>query len=120
MLALREILSRIGESAVRDLVRRVVEIGRAVRAYGPKEDIAEIGDTVFQNLQRHGEHVPSSLQWLSLRLKRGEAITDLSPTELWLLDPLMYYARSAGLIEALNYFESLRSRLREKLAKATL
>ena len=118
-LALREILSRIGESAVRDLVRRVVEIGRAVRAYGPKEDLTGIGDTVFKNLQRHGEHMPSSLQWLSLRLKRGEAITDLSPTELWLLDPLMYYARSAGLNEALNYFESLRSRLREKLARAS-
>jgi len=40
---------------------------------------------------------------------------NVPPTEAWLLDPLIRYARSAGLDEAVQYFEDLKERLLVKL-----
>lgn len=117
-ITVREVLARIGEPGVRELARRVVEVGRAVRAYQPAENTEEIADAVIANLKRHEEHVPSSIQWLGLRLKRPGPVTEISPTELWLLEPLTHYARSAGLSDALEYFQALKSTLHHKLSRA--
>jgi hypothetical protein len=61
--------------------------------------------------------VPSSLQWVGLRLRTGDLAADLTPTETWLLDPLIRYARSAGLDHSVAYFEMLKHDLLQKLIK---
>jgi hypothetical protein len=96
----------------------VFAIGRAVKAYGADESF----DTVLQNVlvtsHQHDDHVPSSLQWIGLRLRQGALTPELTPTEAWLLDPLVRYAHAAGLQESGNYFEALKARAMAKLALA--
>jgi hypothetical protein len=115
LLTVGEVLERVGEAQVRVLVERVVQVGRAVRAYGSSDDLEAVTQCALGNLRRHASHIPSSLQWLGLRQQRGEQVPGVSPTEAWLLDPLVHYARSAGLEEAVAYFTGLRESLEERL-----
>lgn len=114
-LTIGQILDTLGLKQIEDLGQRVVEVGKAVRAYGMNELPEPIISAVILNLQQHAEHIPSSLQWLGLKLRRGEAVSGIAPTELWLLEPLIHYARSSQLTGAVTYFESLRLRLNQRL-----
>ena len=119
-LTISQVLEKVGEERVRELGHQVIAVGRAVRAYGLHEEEESLLDAVLENLRAHGEHSPSSLQWLEMRLKQGQPVRSLTPTELWLLDPLIHYARSAELESATHYFENLKRGLQEKLQRAYL
>lgn len=120
LLTIGEILERLGEPAIVELTRWVVAVGKAVRAYEPQEQPEEIAAPVIQSLNQNAAHLPSSLQWLASRLTRREPIDTITPTELWLIDPLLHYARSAGLDSAVAYFDNLKTSLRRRLEHATL
>lgn len=114
-LTIGQILDTLGLKQIEALGQRVVEVGKAVRAYGMKELPEPIISAVILNLQQHAEHIPSSLQWLGLRLRRNETVSGIASTEFWLLEPLIHYARSAQLTDAVTYFETLKLRLKERL-----
>ncbi len=114
-LTIGQILDTLGLKQIESLGQRVVEVGKAVRAYGIKELPEPIISAVILNLQQHSEHIPSSLQWLGLRLRRNETVSGIASTELWLLEPLIHYARSAQLTDAVSYFETLKLRLKQRL-----
>src|SRR6185503_6586606 len=98
--------------------RRVFEVGRAVRAYGADERLESIFEQVLETNHQHDDHVPSSLQWVGLRLRQKQLDVQLTPTEAWLIEPLIRYAYAAGLNESAIYFEQLRDELLRKLTLA--
>jgi hypothetical protein len=116
-LTVEQIVSAEHESEIRRLAAEVFAVGQAVRAYGAAEEFEPIYRSLRETIELHREHVPSSLQWVGLRLRMGELGAELTPTETWLLDPLIRYARSAGLEHSVDYFEMLKHDLLLKLAK---
>jgi hypothetical protein len=117
-LTVGDILALDHVEAVRDLVVHVVDVGRAVRAYPADESIETIIAVMEASLRQHASHVPSSLQWIESGLRRGTLEPRLTPTEAWLLEPLIRYAHAAGLEDAAHYFEALTRRLEQRLALA--
>jgi len=117
-LTIKEILTPAHELEVRELVNQVIEVGKAVKAY----PLTENSDQVYLMLQEtchlHQNHVPSSLQWVDMKLRLGTLTPELTPTESWLIDPLIRYGMSAGLEDAVNYFAGLKQRLLQKLTLA--
>jgi len=116
-LRIEEIVVPEHEEEIRDLCQHVFKAGKAVKAYGPSDEFSDIFERLRGTLRPHESHVPSSLQWVDLRLRTGRLDVSVPPTESWLLDPLIRYARSAGLDEDAHYFEDLKERLMEKLAR---
>ncbi|HMJ65448.1 MAG TPA: hypothetical protein VK615_08850, partial [Candidatus Binatia bacterium] len=116
-LTVEQIVSPEREPEIRRLAAEVFAVGQAVKAYGRTEEFEQIYQPLRETLELHRAHVPSSLQWVGLRLRTGGLAAELTPTEMWLLDPLIRYARSAGLENAVEYFEELKERLLEKLLK---
>jgi len=117
-LTVAEILRDDGRGESHELTARVVEIGRAVRAYGPEEDVEAIWSEMLAGAATVAGHVPSSLQWIEQQLRLGQLQPRLTPTETWLLEPLIRYAHAAGLEEAARYFEKLTARVEHRLALA--
>lgn len=118
LLRVEEIVAPEREPEIRRLASEVFAVGQAVRAYAKTDQFEEIYKPLRATLDLHRSHVPSSLQWVGLRLRTGELAGELTPTENWLLEPLIRYARSAGLEESAEYFEELKRRLLKKLLKA--
>jgi hypothetical protein len=117
LLTVEQIVTAEHESEMRRLAAEVFAVGQAVRAYGPAEQFESVYASLRQTLDLHRSHVPSSLQWVGLRLRTGELGAELTPTETWLLDPLIRYARSAGLERSVAYFDGLKQQLLQKLMK---
>ena len=117
-LTIGEILRGESRDDAEELARRVIEVGRAVHAYRPDEHFDCLWAGIFQTCRELLEHVPSSLQWIEMQLQRGALEAHLTPTETWLLEPLIRYARAAGLEDAAHYFEQLTHRVESKLALA--
>ncbi len=107
---------RYGE--IRELVYRVLQVGQAVRAYGPQEDLEAMFQELLRSCQIHGGHIPSSLQWIAMKIRLGTLEPEITPTEAWLIDPLIRYALAGGLEGAAFYFEQLKRRLIQKLILA--
>src|SRR5258706_5126057 len=107
-LRIEEIVVPEHEEEIRDLCQHVFKAGKAVKAYGPSDEFSDIFERLRGTLRPHESHVPSSLQWVDLRLRTGRLDVSVPPTESWLLDPLIRYARSAGLDEDAHYFEDLK------------
>lgn len=118
LLRIREIFSDPADDELRELSGHLFAIGQAVRAYRPDEDFDLLHDTTLRLSKSAGEHFPSSLKWIESQLNAGTLSPQLTPTEKWLLDPLVHYARTAGLEDAADYFSSLRLRIEQKLALA--
>lgn len=118
LLTIREILAEEGTAETRELAQRVVEVGRAVRAYTPQDDFESIYAEVLASAREHLDHVPSSLQWIAQQLRRGTLQARLTPTETWLLEPLIRYAHAAGLEDAAHYFERLTRQIEVRLGLA--
>jgi len=114
-LRVEQILAPEREPEIRKLASEVFAVGQAVRAYAKTDEFEQIYRPLRETLDMHRSHVPSSLQWVGLRLRTGELAEELTPTENWLLEPLIRYARSAGLEQSAEYFENLKRRLLEKL-----
>ena len=117
-LRVEQIMVAEHEAEIQELTRHVFRVGQAVKVYGRLEDFGEAYEKVLESCRLHATHVPSSLQWVGLNLRLGRLEPALTPTETWLLDPLIRYARSAGLDETVRYFESLKERLLRKLVMA--
>ena len=118
LLRVEEIVAPEREPEIQRLASEVFAVGRAVRAYSKTDEFEQIYKPLRETLDLHRSHVPSSLQWVGLRLRTGELAEELTPTENWLLEPLIRYARSAGLEQSAEYFEELKRRLLRKLLKA--
>ena len=118
LLRIREIFSDCDNNELRELSGHLFAIGQAVRAYRPDEDFDQLHNNTLRISRGSGEHFPSSLKWIETQLNAGTLSPQLTPTEKWLIDPLVHYARTAGLDEAANYFSSLRQRIEQKLAFA--
>jgi hypothetical protein len=115
-LRVEEIVIAAHQEEIRHLAREVYRVGQAVKAYGPTEDFEAVFGRMLESCYQHLTHVPSSLQWVDLKRRTGTLRQELTPTETWLLDPLIRYARSAGLEETALFFERLKQRLLDKLA----
>ncbi len=106
-LTVSEIGERVSRERIRELVERVIQVGRGVNVYRPDESVDLIFDETMAWLASAKTHVPSSLQWLEQQRAVGSLAGGLSPTEKWLLQPLQHYARSLGEPGAMEYFEGL-------------
>ena len=84
----------------------------------PDDEFESIFETILASCREHLDHVPSSLQWIEQQLRAGTLQPRLTPTETWLLEPLIRYAHAAGLEDAAHYFEALTRRLEHRLAVA--
>lgn len=118
LLTIRELLAAESAGETRELARRVVEVGRAVHAYTPADDLEALLARLLESARDHLDHIPSSLQWIEQQLRLGTLQPRLTPTEAWLLDPLIRYAHAAGLEDAARYFEGLTRRTEQRLALA--
>jgi hypothetical protein len=58
--------------------------------------------------------------WIHSQLREGTLKAELTPTEKWLLDPLIRFAKTAGLDDSVDFFTELRQRLEENLQAAIL
>ena len=117
-LRVREIVTPEHEAEIRQLAQRVFDVGRAVKAYAADERFETVFAQMLETTHQHDEHVPSSLQWINLRLRQGRLEVRLTPTEEWLLNPLIRYAHAAGLDETAVFFEHLKARNMAKLELA--
>ena len=118
LLTIREIFAEEGSDEPRELARHVIDVGRAVGAYSAEDDF----ETLFSQMMASGrlylDHVPSSLQWIEQQLRQGRLEARPTPTERWLLEPLIRYARVAALEDAAHYFERLTRQIEHRLALA--
>ena len=110
--------STLSEHELGELSGHLFAIGQSVKAYRPDEDFDQLHQNTLSVSRGSGEHYPSSLKWIETQLNAGALSPQLTPTEKWLLLPLVHYARTAGLDEAANYFDSLRQRIAQKLTSA--
>lgn len=117
-LKVAEILDPALRERIDHLAAEVFRIGRAVKAYAPADELAALLNHLHATLEEHSEHVPSSVQWVGMQLRRGRLAPRLTPTEQWLLDPLVKYARSAGLEPTVGYLEDLKTELVTRLKLA--
>jgi hypothetical protein len=117
-LTLIEIIVPEHEAQIRNLCRHVFEVGLAVKAYASADNFETLFEQLRETLTLHESHIPSSLQWVGLRIRTGMLEPKLTPTEEWLLEPLIRYARSAALESAIRYFEQLKERVIAKLRLA--
>ena len=118
LLTVREILDAGAGDAMRTLAEHVIAIGRAVGAYGADEAFELLHEQMLESVEQHADHVPSSLQWIAQHLRAGTLQAQLTPTERWLLEPLIRYANGAGLENAAQYFQDLTRRVEHRLAVA--
>lgn len=117
-LQIGEVADAKNHDRLEKLAAEVFGVGRAVRAYGPNDELSDQVARLHQTLELHRDHVPSSVQWVDVQLRRGELKAKLTPTEKWLLEPLIRYALAAHLPDTANYFKSLERALIDKLRKA--
>lgn len=101
-----------------ELAHHVFQVGQRVRAYGSDDSVDAMCDRLFQISTTYAHHVPSSLQWVDLNLRQGTLKPEITPTEAWLLEPLLRYSRAADLPESAAFFEGLKQRLLKKLTQA--
>ncbi len=118
-LTVREILAEESGDEVREMARHVFAIGQSVGAYSAGEDFELIHSQMIESARLVLDHVPSSLQWIEQQLRLGKLEARLSPTEQWLIEPLIRYARVAALEDAAHYFERLTREIEHRLALAT-
>jgi hypothetical protein len=118
LMTVREILGPEVENEARPLVKNVVAIGKAVHAYPAEIDLEKLFAETMESCREHLDHAPSSLQWIEQQLRLGALQPRLTPTEAWLLEPLIRYAHAAGLENEAHYFEHLTRRLERRLSLA--
>ena len=75
LLTIGEILAEEGTAETRELAQRVVEVGRAVRAYSERRRIRVDLRRDPRRRREHLDHVPSSLQWIEQQLRRRHLAT---------------------------------------------
>ncbi|WP_341525611.1 hypothetical protein WKK05_23915 [Nostoc sp. UHCC 0302] len=117
-LTVGNILESSHEPQMRELVYQVFRVGQMVKVYDLQEDFEVIFAQVIETCRQHASHIPSSLQWLDMKLRLGTLEPEMTPTEAWLIEPLIRYAKASGLEDAANYFQELKAQLIKKLTLA--
>ncbi len=117
-MTIREILDEEGTGETRELAGHVIAVGRAVGVYAAEEDAGALHTQMIEGARLVLDHVPSSLQWIEQQLRRGTLEARLTPTEQWLLEPLIRYARVSDLENAASYFQRLTQQVEQRLALA--
>lgn len=117
-LRVEEIATPANRARIEELAGFVYRVGRAVRAYQPTDELSALIAELQDTMRIHAAHVPSSIQWVGMQLRRGQLRARLTPTEQWLIEPLAQYARAAHLDTAAHYFRSLELALIDKLNRA--
>ncbi len=117
-LTVGEIVVPAHYEQIRALAYQVFIVGQQVRAYQPDEGFDAIYDQLIHTCQAHADHVPSSLQWVSLNLRLGTLKPEITPTEGWLLEPMIRYAKASDLSDTVRYFEHLKRELVQALNRA--
>jgi hypothetical protein len=117
-LTIGEIFSDSNREDIRQLAEVVLRIGKSVKAYRADEPLERILEDLDRTAKTHRDHLPSSLQYVSLLLSHGKLTGECTPTEEWLLRPLIKYAEAADLRESAVYLQNLRERLVQKLTAA--
>jgi len=117
-LTVAEIATPANQPRLERLAHEVLRVGRAVKAYGPADEAGALIKELHATMLSHRDHVPSSIQWVAMQLRRGDLQPRLTPTEQWLLEPLIRFARAAHLADAEHYFTGLERELLEKLRRA--
>ena len=116
VLTVEEILDDSHQPKMRELVHQVFRVGQMVKVYDLHEDVEVIFQEVLETCRPHVKHIPSSLQWVHMKLSSGTLEAKMTPTEAWLLEPLIRYAKASGLEDTANYFQLLKDELVAKLA----
>lgn len=114
-LTVGEVLTPEHFSQIRELVTQVVRVGRRVNVYQKNESCEEIFQQLLETCKPHQSHVPSSLQWVDMKLRLNQLEAKVTPTESWLLEPLIRYAKATELEESAQYFQSLKGTLVKQL-----
>ena len=117
-LTVGDIVNTNHQSEIRELVNQVFQVGQKLKVYGLDEDVAEIFNQLLETCRPHHAHIPSSLQWVDIKLRLNQLEPKITPTESWLIEPLMRYAKASGLEESSQYFQSLKEQLIRKLTLA--
>lgn len=107
VLTIGEILANFHQSEIRELAIHVFKVGQMIKVYGKDENFEVILDQLMETCHAHESHIPSSLQWVDTKIR------------LLTLEPEMTYAKASELEDSVNYFESLKNQLIEKLTLAT-
>lgn len=118
-LTVGEILNSTYQSQIRELVYQVFRVGQMFKVYDLQEDMEVIFDQAMKSALQHANHIPSSLQWVDMNLRNGTLQPQMTPTESWLIEPLIRYAKASDLEDAANYFQNLKNELINKLKKAS-
>ena len=118
VLTVGEIGREAQHGRILGLVEAVMRVGRGVGVYGADESLQDIFHETLGLMTPAAAHVPSSLQWLEQQLATGALRPGLTPTEKWLLQPLLHYARSLGDPKAIDYFEGIELQLTEAIGRA--
>lgn len=118
-LKVKEIFPTDDSPETRELIGHVIAIGRAVRAYAETEAFETLYRAAMTAARGPLEHTPSSIAWLAQNLREGTLSPHVPPTEAWLLDPLIAYARTAGLTDSEAYLRGLVARIESRLALAS-
>jgi hypothetical protein len=118
VLTVGEIGSDAQHARILGLVEAVMQVGRGVGVYRADESAQDIFHETLGLMTPAAAHVPSSLQWLEQQLSTGALQPGLTPTEKWLLQPLLHYARSLGDPGAISYFEGIERELTEAIGRA--
>jgi hypothetical protein len=114
----RDIFPGSDSPETRELAHHVIAVGRAVKAYQAEEDFESIYRAAIAVMVGAWDHVPSSIKWIESQLSAGSLLPQITPTERWLLEPLLQYASAAGLEESARYFRELIRRVEKRLALA--
>ena len=117
-LTLEQILQPEHLSQIQELVRQIFQVGKRVKVYRKNESFEQIFQLLLETCQPHQNHIPSSLQWVDIKLRLNQLEAKITPTESWLLEPLMRYAKAFELEETAQYFQSLKEQLLKKLTLA--
>lgn len=117
-LTLGQILQPEHFSQIRELVAQIFQVGKKVRVYRKNESFEQIFQLLLETCQPHQNHIPSSLQWVDSKLRLNQLEAKITPTEFWLLEPLLRYAKAFELEETAQYFQSLKEELLKKITLA--
>lgn len=119
VLTVGQIINPAHEPEIRELTEQVIRVGKRVKVYAPEEGVEEIYRQTIETCRPHFAHIPSSLQWVDIKLRSGQLTAEITPTESWLLEPLIRYAKASGLEECAHYFQQLKQQLIDKLTRAS-
>ncbi|MTJ12265.1 hypothetical protein FJR11_06585 [Anabaena sp. UHCC 0187] len=118
ILTISQILANSDQSKIRELAYHVFKVGQMIKVYGKDENFEVILDQLMETCHAHGSHIPSNLQWIDTKIRLLTLEPKMTSTESWLLEPLIRYAKASELEDSVNYFESLKNQLIEKLTLA--